>query len=139
MQYLRKIIGSIGPGFIMAAVVLGPGSITTSSKIGATQGYAFLWVILLSALLMAVYTNVSVCFGKLHRTTILSAIATKYGRWFAVAIGVSSFLSSLSFQFGNNLGVGMGIFGLHSYNLSRRQKPLFLVRYFRICMSGFLL
>ena len=32
----------IGPGLITACVVIGPGSIMTSSKIGANDGYAML-------------------------------------------------------------------------------------------------
>lgn len=106
---LKSFLKGIGPGFIVAAVVLGPGSITTSTKIGATQGYAFLWVILIAAISMAVYSNMSARFGVLHSQSILGVIAEKYGRWFSIVIGVSSFLAALSFQFGNNLGVGMGM------------------------------
>ena len=106
---LKNFFKTIGPGFIVAAVVLGPGSITTSTKIGATQGYDFLWVILIAAISMAVYSNMSTRFGILHSESILGKIAEKYGRWFAALIGISSFLAALSFQFGNNLGVGMGM------------------------------
>ncbi len=109
IQKLKNIFKTIGPGFILAAVVLGPGSITTSTKIGSTQGYAFLWVILIAAISMAVYTNMSTRFGVLHSQSILGVIAEKYGRWFSMVIGISSFLAALSFQFGNNLGVGMGM------------------------------
>ncbi len=113
---IKNFFKTIGPGFIIAAVVLGPGSITTSTKIGATQGYDFLWVILIAAISMAVYTNMSARFGVLHTQSILGAIAEKYGRWFSIVIGVSSFLAALSFQFGNNLGVGMGMETLTGIN-----------------------
>lgn len=93
----------------MAAVVLGPGSLTTSTKIGATLGYDFLWVILIAAISMAIYTNMSTRFAVLHSQTILGVIGEKYGKWFSMTIGISSFLATLSFQFGNNLGVGMGM------------------------------
>lgn len=106
---IKNFFKTVGPGFIMAAVVLGPGSITTSTRIGATQGYAFLWVVLIAAISMAVYSNMSARFGVLHTQSILGVIAEKYGRWFSIVIGVSSFLAALSFQFGNNLGVGMGM------------------------------
>ncbi|MRI00210.1 divalent metal cation transporter [Kriegella sp. EG-1] len=112
MQLTDKIktrLRSIGPGFIIAAVALGPGSITAASKIGATQGYNFLWAILIAGISMAVYTGMSTRFAVLNKESILSVIADKYGRWFSYAIGISSFLASLSFQFGNNLGVGMGM------------------------------
>ena len=109
IQRVIEFFKSLGPGFIVAAVILGPGSITTSTKIGSTLGYDFLWVILIAAVSMAVYSNMSARFGVLHKESILGVIAKKYGRWFAMIIGLSSFLAALSFQFGNNLGVGMGM------------------------------
>ena len=109
IQKIKDLLKSIGPGFIIAAVVLGPGSITTSAKIGATQGYDLLWVIIIAAISMAVYINMSTRFGVLHDKSILGVIAEKYGRWFSRIIGISAFLAALSFQFGNNLGVGMGM------------------------------
>ena len=39
-------------------------------------------------------------------------MSENYGRWFAVVIGISAFLSSSSFQFGNNLGIGIGMEGI---------------------------
>ncbi|MFD2101473.1 Nramp family divalent metal transporter [Flagellimonas iocasae] len=109
IKQLKRFIKMVGPGFIMAAVVLGPGSIAISSKIGATMGYSFLWVVLIAAIFMIGYTNMSTRFGALHKQSILGLIAEKYGRWFSVVIGISSFLAALSFQFGNNLGAGMGM------------------------------
>jgi NRAMP (natural resistance-associated macrophage protein)-like metal ion transporter len=116
IEKLKAIFNSVGPGFIMAAVVLGPGSITTSTEIGSTQGYAFLWVVLAAAVLMIVYTNMSTRFGTLHSGSILEVIAKEYGRWFAICIGASSFLAALCFQFGNNLGVGIGMESLTGLN-----------------------
>ena len=109
IKQFKKFLKTVGPGFIMAAVVLGPGSIAISSKIGATLGNSFLWVVLIAVIFMISYTNMSTRFGVLHTKSILGIIAEKYGRWFSVIIGISSFLASLSFQFGNNLGAGMGM------------------------------
>lgn len=109
MERLKKMFKSVGPGFIIAAVVLGPGSITVSSKIGSTEGYSFLWVILLGGIAMAVYTNMSTRFGVANERSLLKVISEKYGKWLSVTIGISSFLAALSFQFGNNLGVGIGM------------------------------
>lgn len=113
---IQNFFKALGPGFIIAAVVLGPGSITVSSKIGATHGYSLLWVIALGAISMSVYTTMSVRYGVLHETTLLKTIAEKYGKWLSIAIGVCSFLAALSFQFGNNLGVGMGMKTLTGIN-----------------------
>jgi Mn2+/Fe2+ NRAMP family transporter len=108
-EKLRRIFKRIGPGFIMASVVLGPGSITVSSSIGSTEGYTLLWLILLSAFFMAVYTSMVARFGVISEKSILQTMADLYGRWFSIIIGVSAFVGAASFQFGNNLGIGIGM------------------------------
>ena len=113
---LKNIIKSVGPGFIIASVVLGPGSITVASRIGSEYGYAFLWVIVLATVFMITYTSMGVRFGVMNSKSILQTIAESYGRWFAVAIGISAFLSTSSFQFGNNLGIGIGMEGITGIN-----------------------
>ena len=42
---------SIGPGLVTACVVIGPGSILTSSKVGAANGYNLIWVVCVAVLL----------------------------------------------------------------------------------------
>jgi manganese transport protein len=113
---IKSILKSVGPGFIIAAVVLGPGSITVASRIGSEHGFAFLWVIFLAAVFMIVYTSMGVRFGVSNSKSILQTISDSYGRWFAIAIGISSFLSTMSFQFGNNLGIGLGMQGITGIN-----------------------
>ncbi len=44
-QTVKKLLQSVGPAIVVAAVVLGPGSITTSTKAGAAFGYGPLWVL----------------------------------------------------------------------------------------------
>ena len=104
---IKNIFRSIGPGLIIASVVLGPGSITVASRIGSEYGYAFLWVIVLATVFMITYTSMSARFGVVNSDSILQSIADNYGRWFALLIGISAFLSTSSFQFGNNLGIGI--------------------------------
>lgn len=109
---IKEVLKSLGPGFIIAAVVLGPGSITVASRIGSQHGYAFIWVIVFAAFFMVTYTSMGVRFGIYNSRSILQSIADNYGRWFAAMIGISAFLSATSFQFGNNLGIGLGMHGI---------------------------
>lgn len=106
---IKSVLKSIGPGFIIASVVLGPGSITVASRIGSEHGYAFLWVIVIAATSMMVYTAMGARFGVTNNKSILQTIADNYGRWFAILIGISACISAASFQFGNNLGIGIGM------------------------------
>ena len=116
IKRIKAIFKSVGPGFIIASVVLGPGSITVASRIGSEYGYAFLWVILVAAIFMITYTSMGARFGVVNSKSFLQTIADKYGRWFAVLIGISAFLSASSFQFGNNLGIGIGMEGITGIN-----------------------
>jgi manganese transport protein len=113
---IKAIFKSLGPGFIIAALVLGPGSITVASRIGSEYAYAFLWVIVIATIFMITYTSMGARFGVLNSKSILQSIADNYGRWFAIAIGISAFLSTSSFQFGNNLGIGIGMEGITGIN-----------------------
>lgn len=95
----------IGPGLITACVVIGPGSILTSSKVGAQYGYRMNWVVILAVLCMMAYTTMSARLGVVTRESTGELVARRVGRWLAVLIGLSVFFIAASFQFGNNLGV----------------------------------
>ena len=106
---IKKIIKSIGPGFILASLVLGPGSITVASRIGSVSSFSLLWVVLIAGVSMVIYTSMAARIGIVSPNTLLKTINDTYGKWFAVSIGVASFLASLSWQFGNNLGAGIAM------------------------------
>ena len=105
----KKIFKSIGPGFILASLVLGPGSITVASRIGSASSFSLLWVVLIAGVSMVIYTSMAARIGIVSPNTLLKTITETYGKWFAVSIGVASFLASLSWQFGNNLGAGIAM------------------------------
>jgi Mn2+/Fe2+ NRAMP family transporter len=49
----------LGPGLITACVVIGPGSITTSTQVGATHGFALTWVVLVAVVFMMTFMQLS--------------------------------------------------------------------------------
>lgn len=95
----------IGPGLITACVVIGPGSILTSSNVGATYEYSMSWVVLLAVVCMLAYTTMSAKIGTMSDRSLGQIVAERGGRWLAVLIGLGVFFISAAFQFGNNLGV----------------------------------
>lgn len=109
IRWLTRRFAVFGPGIIIASVALGPGSVTTASSIGADYGYSLVWVVVLSAAAMMMYTAMGARFGATQERSFLGVVAASYGRWPAVLIGGASFLMSASFQFGNNLGVATAI------------------------------
>ena len=95
----------IGPGLITACVVIGPGSLMTSSKVGANDGYSKLWIVIASVAFMLVYMTLGAKLGAVAKTSPGNLIRTKAGQWLAIMVGCCVFFISAAFQSGNNLGV----------------------------------
>ncbi|MBP86970.1 MAG: manganese transporter [Planctomycetaceae bacterium] len=105
LQTGRPWYQRIGPGVITACVVIGPGSILSSSKVGATNGFSLLWVVALAVGFMMVYMTLGARLGVATRQSPATLLTERVGRWLAVLIGVGVFFISAAFQFGNNIGV----------------------------------
>ncbi len=95
----------IGPGLITACVVIGPGSILTSSNVGAKYEYSMSWVVVLAVACMLGYTMMSAKIGTMTDRSLGQLVTDRAGRWLAVLLGLGVFFISAAFQFGNNLGV----------------------------------
>ncbi len=95
----------VGPGLITACVVIGPGSILSSSKIGAADGYSKSWVVVLAVVFMMTYMQMGARLGVLTGRAPGDLVAERAGRALAALIGVGVFFIAAAFQFGNNLGV----------------------------------
>jgi NRAMP (natural resistance-associated macrophage protein)-like metal ion transporter len=105
MSRRRRWWTSVGPGLITACVVIGPGSILTSSQVGAANEFSMLWVVALSVVFMMVYMTLGARLGVVASQAPADLIRQRVGPWLAVLVGVSVFLISALFQAGNNLGV----------------------------------
>jgi Mn2+/Fe2+ NRAMP family transporter len=121
----------LGPGLITACVVIGPGSILTSSNVGGRYGYSLSWVVVVAVVFMLVYMSMGARLGVSVNQSAGSLIAERLGRWFAVLIGISVFFISAAFQFGNNLGV--------HYALTTYLDVNYLIVIFNALAIGFLL
>jgi len=104
---MKKIFELIGPGFITAAMVLGPGSLAVASKIGANYEYQLLWIVPLCVVFMGAFTVVSTRIGITSDISLLQQIRLTYSSWVAIVVGVGLFLVAASFQAGNSIGAGM--------------------------------
>lgn len=101
----RRWHRALGPGLITACVVIGPGSILTSSKVGSVNGFALSWVVIASVLFMLAFTTMAARLGVMAKDSPGTMVTDCAGRWLAVLIGLSVFFIASAFQFGNNLGV----------------------------------
>ncbi|MBS4190184.1 Nramp family divalent metal transporter [Bacillus sp. FJAT-49705] len=112
-----SILKYSGPAFITAALMLGPGSVTLSSKIGAIYGSDLVWAIFAAIIFMMCYTEMSTRIGLAANQSFIKVMLDKWGKAASVLIGVGAFLVTASFQAGNSIGTGIALntlTGIHS-------------------------
>lgn len=129
------MLRNIGPAIIVAAVVLGPGSILTSSKVGATLGLIGLPVVFLAALLMIAMVLLSARIGVVYEGSPCDELAKRLGRPVPVFIGLTLFVLIALFQSSNNIALVGGLeplLGSDALSLAARIGLLVLVNAFVI-------
>ena len=102
---LQQALRRVGPAIVVACVVLGPGSILTSSKIGCQFGYELVWLLAAAGALMMVAIATAASIGVTLGKTPCQELAARLGRPVAIVVGGCVFLMAACFQFSNNLGV----------------------------------
>ncbi|MCH2063119.1 MAG: divalent metal cation transporter [Roseibacillus sp.] len=106
---IRETLKSVGPAIIVAAVVLGPGSILASSKVGAEWGWLGLPVLAFAVVLMIGMVALSSRLGVVYKGSLCDELASRLGRGTAVAVGVVLFGIVALYQSSNNLALGVGL------------------------------
>ncbi|MDF1812691.1 MAG: Nramp family divalent metal transporter [Verrucomicrobiales bacterium] len=99
----------IGPAIVVAAVVLGPGSITTSTKVGAAFGYDMLWLMVVLLALLIGVASLASWLGATLEHSLCTELSNRLGKWAGWIIGISFFLIVAGFQSSNNMAVIAGI------------------------------
>ncbi|MGY8689945.1 MAG: NRAMP family divalent metal transporter, partial [Verrucomicrobiales bacterium] len=106
---MKRILQSIGPAIIVAAVVLGPGSILTSSKVGSQFGYPALGVIVCATILMIAMVALAARIGVIYEDSPCDQLAARLGRPVAIIVGLILFGLVAIFQYSNNVALISGI------------------------------
>ena len=109
MNRFKQLLSSFGPAIIVAAVVLGPGSILTSSKVGAQYGYPAIGVILLAVVLLIGMVALAGRVGVIYDDSPCDQLAKRLGRWVAVVVGLILFGLVAIFQSSNNMAIVAGV------------------------------
>ena len=101
----RRWWQSLGPAIIVASVVLGPGSILLSSRVGTEFGYGMLWMLVGAAALMMGMMALGSRLGVVFKRTPCEEVAVAWGRPAAIVLGITVFLIIALFQSSNNVAV----------------------------------
>ncbi|EMR06556.1 Manganese transport protein MntH [Bhargavaea cecembensis DSE10] len=75
---LMERLKSIGPGMVIVASFIGPGTVTTATRAGASFGYALLWAVLFSILATIILQEMSARLGIITQKGLGEAIAEQF-------------------------------------------------------------
>lgn len=105
---------SMGPGLLVAAAFIGPGTVTTASVAGASTGFALLWALVFSIFATIVLQEMAARLGIVSRQGLGEALRGAFenpaGRWAMVAlVFVAIGFGTAAFQTGNVSGAALGL------------------------------
>ena len=109
-----KWIRDIGPGALIAAAFIGPGTVTLCTIAGASFGYSLIWAILLSIFSTIVLQEMSLRIGLITKMSLAEVIRinikSKFiNRLFLVLIICSILIGNAAYEAGNITGASLGI------------------------------
>lgn len=115
---LKEKIRSMGPAIMVVGSLIGPGTITSTTKAGATYGYSLLWTIVFSIIAVIVLQGMAGRIGVVTQSGLIeemienlkeSPMLKRLAQIFvAVAIGVGG----IAYMGGDITGTAIGIAGL---------------------------
>ncbi len=107
----------IGPGVIVAAAFIGPGTVTTATLAGARYGATLLWALLFATVATIVLQEMSARLGLTTRAGLGQALrATPGPRWLGPTLAILAVTAvvagAAAFEAGNLTGAGLGLEGV---------------------------
>lgn len=108
-----KKLKQLGPGMIVAAAFIGPGTVTTASMAGAGYGYTLLWAMLFSILATITLQEMTARLGTQAKMGLGEAIRHKstnrFLRYVSFALVISAIvIGNAAYESGNLAGAVLG-------------------------------
>lgn len=114
MSKITEKLKDIGPGAIVAAGFIGPGTVTTCTVSGASYGYTLLWAMLFSTIATIILQEMSARLGIVTQKGLGDALRTKFTSnavriLLAVLVIAAVFIGNIAYETGNLTGAIMGV------------------------------
>lgn len=110
---MLKKLKELGPGILVAAAFIGPGTVTTATIAGAKTGYTLLWAVLFSVIATIFLQEMSVRLGVVAKLGVGEALRKKTQNSFwripVVVLVISAILiGNAAYEAGNITGAVLG-------------------------------
>lgn len=114
MSNFGKRLKNIGPGALVAAAFIGPGTVTSCSTSGASYGYTLLWAMLLSVISVIIMQLMAARVGIVSKMGLGQALREKFtGKaariLLAILVIAAVFIGNVAYETGNITGSVMGV------------------------------
>jgi Mn2+/Fe2+ NRAMP family transporter len=120
---------SIGPGALVAAAFIGPGTVTTCTVSGASYGYTMLWCLLFATVATIIFQEMAARIGIISKKglgeNIRERIPNPVVKGIAIAIVIIAiFIGNVAYETGNITG---GTLGIRAINADLQLIPLVII------------
>ncbi len=114
MEKFWKRLKNIGPGALVAAAFIGPGTVTSCSTSGAKYGYTLLWAMLLSVISVIIMQLMAARVGIVSKMGLGQALREKFTQkaarvLLAVLVIAAVFVGNIAYETGNITGSVLGV------------------------------
>ena len=111
---LIERLRAIGPGAMVAAAFIGPGTVTTASVTGARFDYALVWTLAFSILATIILQEMSARLGLVSREGLGEALRDQFdtpiAKWGSILLVVAAIgVGTAAYEAGNILGGAAGL------------------------------
>ncbi|MEM1196425.1 MAG: Nramp family divalent metal transporter [Pseudomonadota bacterium] len=105
---------NLGPGALVTAAFIGPGTVTACTVAGANFGYALLWALVFATLatiaLQEMSARLGLVTGKGLGANLSDLFASSWLRWPLIAlVGVALYAGNAAYEAGNLSGAALGV------------------------------
>lgn len=116
-------VKAIGPGAMITASFIGPGTVTTCTRVGASYGYSLIWTVVFAIITTMVLQEMSARLGIVTQNGLGEAIVnnckSKAMRNFSIAlVGISITVGCAAYISGDLTGSAMGISTITGINVN---------------------
>ena len=114
MSTFTKRLKNIGPGALVAAAFIGPGTVTSCSTSGANYGYTLLWAMLLSVISVIIMQSMAARLGIVSGLGLGQALRVKFTSkaariLLAILVIAAVFIGNIAYETGNLSGSILGV------------------------------
>ncbi len=114
MEKFQTRLKNIGPGALVAAAIIGPGTVTSCSKSGASYGYTLLWAMLLSVISVIIMQSMAARRGIVSKRGLGQALRAKCPSGvsrilLAILVIAAVFVGNIAYETGNITGSVLGV------------------------------